>query len=51
MKLDVNEFGNILLEEVYNTVVFKTKEGNELLVCMRDGGFEIAINETSNKKE
>lgn len=46
MKIDVDEKYNFILTEVYNSVVFKTKEGQELVVCMRDGGFEINIGET-----
>ena len=41
MKMDVADDGTIRLKEVYNSVVFETKEGNQLTVCMRDGGFEI----------
>ncbi len=43
MKIDVTEDMTIRLKEVFNSVLFETKEGEELVVCMRDGGFEIGI--------
>ena len=49
MKISVGEHGTIELTEVYNSVVFKTPEGNELYVCMRDGAFEIGVLDDSVK--
>ncbi len=43
MKIDVTENGTIRLKEVFNSVLFETEEGEELVVCMRDGGFEIGV--------
>jgi hypothetical protein len=40
MKISVNEEYTIKLEEVFNSIVFKTSEGEEMVICMRDGGFE-----------
>lgn len=49
MKVSVAEDYSLVLEEVFNSVVFRTEEGNELVVCMRDGGFEIATRDTTCK--
>ena len=49
MKIDVTENGLIRLKEVFNSILFETEEGNKLIVCMRDGGFEIGINNISIK--
>ena len=48
MKVEVNEKFGLTLKEVFAGVTFLTKEGEELGVCMRDGGFEITI--AGNKK-
>ncbi len=40
MKISVDEERNLLLEEVFNSVVLKTADGEEMAICMRDSGFE-----------
>jgi len=40
MKISVDSGHGILLEEVYNGVGFKTKDGEHMGICMRDSGFE-----------
>lgn len=40
-KLTVREDYNLQLEEVYNPIVLKTREGIEYFICMRDRGIEI----------
>ena len=40
MKITVNEENTMQLEEVFNSVVLKTSEGEEMAICMRDSGFE-----------
>ena len=47
MKISVGVNGELRLGEVFIPVAFETKEGEELLVCMRDGAFEIAVKDTS----
>ncbi len=42
MKIETND-GVIFLKEVYNTIILKTNEGKCLYLCMRDGGFEMSI--------
>jgi len=37
MKLTTNEQGVIQLEEVFNGIILKTKDGEEMTICMRDG--------------
>ena len=49
MRIDVTEDHTIRLKEVFNSVLFETKEGEELVVCMRDGGFEIGVKDFSAK--
>lgn len=51
MRIDVAENRSIRLKEVFNSVVFETKEGEKLFVCMRDGGFEIGIKDLSIKSK
>ena len=41
MKLTVNERGTIEIEEVFNPIKLISQEKEELIICMRDGGFEI----------
>lgn len=43
MKIDVNENRDIILKEVYSGVILETKEGNKMIVCMRDDTFEINV--------
>lgn len=40
MKVTVNEHGLIQLEEVFNGIILKTQNGEEMSINMRDGGFE-----------
>jgi len=40
MKISVDENNNILLENVYNSIILKTSDGEEMAICMRDSGFE-----------
>ncbi len=49
MEIDVNESGNIRLREVFNPVVFETEEGEKLIICIRDGRFEIKVKNTDIK--
>jgi hypothetical protein len=41
MKISVSEDGSLILEEVYNSVILRTSEGNELALCMRDDTIEM----------
>lgn len=43
MVVSVNEHGDLVLEEVYNSVILKTSEGNEIAICMRDDTFEMTV--------
>ena len=40
MKIEVDDFGDIVLTEVYNTVHLITSENEQISICMRDSGFE-----------
>jgi hypothetical protein len=51
MKINADSDGTIRLKDVFNSVVFETDEGEELVVCMRDGAFEIAVKDIGAKGE
>ena len=51
MKISVGEDNCLVLKEVYNSVIFKSDDNEHLVVCMRDGGFEIAIKDNSVKSK
>ena len=40
MKLTINEENKIQLENVFNSIILKTKDGEKISICMRDSGFE-----------
>ncbi len=40
MKIRVDEDRSILLTDVFLGVGFKTEDGEEFNICMRDGGYE-----------
>lgn len=40
MKITTTENNEIQLEEVYNSIILKTTDGEEMVICMRDTGFE-----------
>lgn len=40
MKISVTSSMDILLEEVYNSVILKTSSNETIAICMRDSGFE-----------
>ena len=41
MKVTTNEQGVIQLEEVFNGITLKTKNGEQMSICMRDTDFEL----------
>ena len=43
MKVDVDEQGNIVLKEIYNSVILETAEGNQFAICMRDDTVEMTV--------
>lgn len=49
MKLSVDENNLIKIEEVFNSLLFETKDGEKILLCMRDSGFEIGVKDSSVK--
>ena len=51
MVVDISEDGTIVLGEVFNPIALITEEGEELVVCMRDGAFEIGIRDLSIKSD
>lgn len=51
MKIDVTEDNIIRIRDAFVGVLFETDDGEKLGVCMRDGGFEISVKDTSIKSE
>ena len=43
MKVDVDEQGNIVLKEIYNSAILETEEGNQFAICMRDDTVEMTV--------
>jgi len=41
MKIEVNEYGTIVLKEVFNPIKLETKDGETLIITMRDSGYEV----------
>jgi hypothetical protein len=44
MKIEVREDYGIQLEEVYNPITIKTRDGVEFHICQRDYGIEVSCN-------
>jgi len=40
MKITINDKNTMQLEEVFNGITLKTADGEEMIICMRDSGFE-----------
>ena len=40
MRIETND-NQIILKEVYNSIVLETREGKKLHICMRDSGYDI----------
>lgn len=49
MEIDVNEHRQIRLREVFELIELISTSGETLIVCMRDGGFEIAIQDVDKQ--
>lgn len=49
MKIDINEYRQIRLIEVFDTIELQSTSGESIFVCMRDGGFEIMVESTQAK--
>lgn len=48
MKIEVREDYTIQLEEVYNPITIKTRDGVEFHICQRDYGIEVSCMERQN---
>lgn len=51
MQIDVNEHRQIRLKDVFEPIELVSTEGESLIICMRDGGFEIAVQDLSQKPD
>ena len=47
MKIIVNEDKVMQLEEVFNSILLKTPNGEKMHICMRDSGFEFTYEDKS----
>lgn len=45
MKITISDDKTIQLEEVFNPIVLKTRAGEEIIISMRDSGFEFKYQE------
>ena len=43
MKKEINEEGQQVLKEVFNSIILETSEGNKLAICMRDDTLEMRV--------
>ena len=43
MRVDIDQFNNLRLREVFSGVLMETSEGNQIGVCMRDDTLEINV--------
>ena len=43
MKIDIDQYNNLRLKEVFSGVLMETSAGNQIGVCMRDDTLEINI--------
>ena len=43
IKIETDNHGQIILKEVYNSILLETSEKNQLAICMRDDTFEMTI--------
>jgi len=43
MKLEINEQGQYVLKDVFNSIILETTEGNKFVVCMRDDTVEMKV--------
>jgi hypothetical protein len=46
MKIEVAENGQLLLGDVFEPIILRNEQGIDFAICMRDDGFEIALNDT-----
>jgi len=42
MKITVNQYGVMVIEDLHNEIELKTEAGEVLTICMRDQGFEFS---------
>jgi len=43
MKIEADQNGNLVVKEVFNSLIMETVEGNQIAVCMRDDTFELSV--------
>ena len=43
MKIEADEEYNLVLKEVFNSVILETAEGNKFAICMRDDTVEMTV--------
>ena len=51
MEVYVNEHRQIRLKNVFEPIELVSTEGESLIICMRDGGFEIAVQDLGQKPD
>lgn len=43
MKIDIDQYNNLRLKEVFSGILLETEEGNQIGICMRDDTLEINV--------
>lgn len=43
MKIEINEQGQHVFKEVFNSIILETEEGNKFAICMRDDTVEMTV--------
>ncbi len=43
MKIEINEQGQQVLKDVFNSIILETEGGNQLALCMRDDTVEMTV--------
>ncbi len=52
MEIDIDpKYKTVRLKKVFNSIILETSEGNKFVICMRNNGLEIGIEDNSKKHE
>ena len=44
MKIETKD-NQIIIKHIYNSITIQTDDGKELYICLRDGGYEMKLND------
>lgn len=43
MKIEVNDQGELVIKEAFNSIILQTEENNQFAICMRDDTVEMSV--------